>query len=103
MLAELVLVFRRFSVDWMCDAATHPQVRHSYVLAHLLKDWGSEQRQQRSLNTRLCVCVSVQGIAHVTGGKSPGPYQPDYTQCCEHFLLHAGGYAILRGIQKGLR
>ena len=49
------------------------------------------------------VCALMQGIAHVTGGKNPGPYQPDYTQCCEHFLLHAGGYAILRGIQKGLR
>ncbi len=34
---------------------------------------------------------------------NPGAYQPDYTQCAEHFLLHAGGYAILRGIQKGLR
>lgn len=39
----------------------------------------------------------------MTGGKGPGPYQPDYTQCVDHFLLHAGGYAILRGIQKGLR
>lgn len=44
-----------------------------------------------------------QGIAQLTGGKGLGAYQPDYTQCCEHFLLHAGGYAILRGIQKGLR
>jgi hypothetical protein len=34
---------------------------------------------------------------------APGPYQPDYTRCADHFLLHAGGYAILRGIQKGLR
>ena len=34
---------------------------------------------------------------------NPGPYQPDYTKCAEHMLLHAGGYAILRGIQKGLR
>ncbi|KAF6264149.1 FAE1/Type III polyketide synthase-like protein-domain-containing protein [Scenedesmus sp. NREL 46B-D3] len=30
-------------------------------------------------------------------------YQPDFTRCADHFLLHAGGYAILRGIQKGLR
>jgi hypothetical protein len=44
-----------------------------------------------------------QGIASVTGAKSPGSYQPDYTRCADHFLLHAGGYAILRGIQKGLR
>eukprot|EP00878_Enallax_costatus_P016474 GHUV01017280.1.p1 GENE.GHUV01017280.1~~GHUV01017280.1.p1 ORF type:complete len:377 (+),score=134.41 GHUV01017280.1:715-1845(+) len=34
--------------------------------------------------------------------KIPAPYQPDYTRCADHFLLHAGGYAILRGIQKGL-
>jgi hypothetical protein len=39
----------------------------------------------------------------VTGAKAPAAYQPDYTRCTEHFLLHAGGYAILRGIQKGLR
>jgi 3-ketoacyl-CoA synthase len=34
---------------------------------------------------------------------APAPFQPDYTRCADHFLLHAGGYAILRGIQKGLR
>lgn len=44
--------------------------------------------------------------AYVSKGKlcaAPAPYQPDYTKCAEHFLLHAGGYAILRGIQNGLR
>jgi 3-ketoacyl-CoA synthase len=44
--------------------------------------------------------------AQVSGGRicsEPGAYQPDYTRCADHFLLHAGGYAILRGIQKGLR
>jgi 3-ketoacyl-CoA synthase len=44
--------------------------------------------------------------AQVSGGRicsEPGAYQPDYTRCTDHFLLHAGGYAILRGIQKGLR
>lgn len=44
-----------------------------------------------------------QGLAAVTGMKAPAAYQPDYTRCADHFLLHAGGYAILRGIQKGLR
>ncbi|WIA41915.1 hypothetical protein OEZ86_009230 [Tetradesmus obliquus] len=44
-----------------------------------------------------------QGIASLTGAKAPSAYQPDYTRCADHFLLHAGGYAILRGIQKGLR
>jgi 3-ketoacyl-CoA synthase len=44
--------------------------------------------------------------AQVSSGRlctAPAPYQPDYTRCADHFLLHAGGYAILRGIQKGLR
>eukprot|EP00775_Hariotina_reticulata_P014384 gene14384-14486_t len=44
--------------------------------------------------------------AQLSNGKlcsAPPPYQPDYTRCADHFLLHAGGYAILRGIQKGLR
>jgi hypothetical protein len=47
-----------------------------------------------------------QAAAYVSNEKlcpTPAPYQPDYTKCAEHFLLHAGGYAILRGIQKGLR
>jgi len=31
-----------------------------------------------------------------------GNYAPDYTKCMEHFALHAGGYAVLKGIQKGM-
>jgi 3-ketoacyl-CoA synthase len=44
--------------------------------------------------------------AQMSGGvlcTAPAPYQPDYTRCVDHFLLHAGGYAVLRAIQKGLR
>jgi 3-ketoacyl-CoA synthase len=29
-------------------------------------------------------------------------YMPDYTKCMDHFALHAGGYAVLKGIQKGM-
>eukprot|EP00775_Hariotina_reticulata_P002866 gene2866-3158_t len=37
-------------------------------------------------------------------GKDKVPmYVPDFTRCCDHFCLHAGGYAILKGIQKGMR
>jgi hypothetical protein len=33
----------------------------------------------------------------------PAPrYTPDYTKCLDHFALHAGGYAVLKGIQKGM-
>ncbi|MEW5300762.1 MAG: hypothetical protein WDW36_003669 [Sanguina aurantia] len=30
-------------------------------------------------------------------------YKPDYTECLDHFLLHAGGYAVLMGIQEGMK
>jgi hypothetical protein len=34
---------------------------------------------------------------------APSPrYVPDYTKCIDHFALHAGGYAVLKGIQKGM-
>eukprot|EP00879_Flechtneria_rotunda_P003637 GHRR01003874.1.p1 GENE.GHRR01003874.1~~GHRR01003874.1.p1 ORF type:complete len:440 (+),score=135.99 GHRR01003874.1:1261-2580(+) len=37
-------------------------------------------------------------------GKDKVPlYVPDFTHCVDHFCLHAGGYAILKGIQKGMR
>jgi hypothetical protein len=33
------------------------------------------------------------GLAAASGGRlcvAPAPYQPDYTRCADHFLLHAG-------------
>lgn len=30
-------------------------------------------------------------------------YRPDYTQVCNHFCLHAGGYAVLKGLQDALK
>ena len=35
-------------------------------------------------------------------GRKWGRYVPDYTKCMDHFALHAGGYAVLKGIQKGM-
>lgn len=29
-------------------------------------------------------------------------YMPDFTQCIDHFNIHAGGYAVLKGIQDAL-
>jgi 3-ketoacyl-CoA synthase len=37
-------------------------------------------------------------------GKDKVPrFVPDYTKCVDHFLLHAGGYGVLKGIQQGMR
>lgn len=37
-------------------------------------------------------------------GKDKVPrFVPDYTRCIDHFLLHAGGYGVLKGIQSGMR
>jgi 3-ketoacyl-CoA synthase len=50
--------------------------------------------------------IQAAAAAQMSGGllcTAPAPYQPDYTRCVDHFLLHAGGYAVLRAIQKGLR
>jgi 3-ketoacyl-CoA synthase len=36
-------------------------------------------------------------------GKEKVPrFVPDYTKCVDHFLLHAGGYGVLKGIQAGM-
>jgi len=30
-------------------------------------------------------------------------YKPDFTQCVDHFALHAGSYAVLKALQKGMQ
>jgi hypothetical protein len=40
--------------------------------------------------------------------RSPFPhkvpeYIPNWTQCVDHFALHAGGYAVLKGLQSAMR
>jgi 3-ketoacyl-CoA synthase len=35
-------------------------------------------------------------------GKKMAHYMPDYTKCCQHFLMHAGGYGVLKALQKAL-
>jgi 3-ketoacyl-CoA synthase len=37
------------------------------------------------------------------GWEKPKSYQPDFTQCVQHFSIHAGGYAVLKGIQAGMK
>jgi len=35
-------------------------------------------------------------------GRDVGAYVPDFTQCIDHFALHAGGYAVLKGLMKAM-
>ncbi|GBF90650.1 hypothetical protein Rsub_03222 [Raphidocelis subcapitata] len=44
--------------------------------------------------------VNVVGRKYL--GREWPRYVPDYTKCMDHFALHAGGYAVLKGIQKGM-
>jgi hypothetical protein len=37
-----------------------------------------------------CALSFPQGLSKITGMPAPAPYQPDYTLCADHFLLHAG-------------
>ncbi|WIA34976.1 hypothetical protein OEZ86_013257 [Tetradesmus obliquus] len=36
-------------------------------------------------------------------GRAVPEYVPDFTQCIDHFALHAGGYAVLKGLQQAMR
>jgi 3-ketoacyl-CoA synthase len=36
-------------------------------------------------------------------GRDVAEYVPDFTKCIDHFALHAGGYAVLKGLQNAMR
>lgn len=36
-------------------------------------------------------------------GRPVPDYAPDFTRCVDHFALHAGGYAVLKGLQQAMR
>ncbi len=31
-----------------------------------------------------------------------GSYSPDFTQCIDHFALHAGGYGVVKGLKQAM-
>jgi 3-ketoacyl-CoA synthase len=38
----------------------------------------------------------------VLGKENVPRFVPDYTRCVDHFLIHAGGYAVLQSIKQGM-
>jgi len=36
-------------------------------------------------------------------GRPVDEYVPDFTKCVDHFALHAGGYAVLKGLQNAMQ
>ena len=36
-------------------------------------------------------------------GRRVPDYVPDFTRCVDHFALHAGGYAVLKGLKSAMR
>ncbi|KAF6265202.1 FAE1/Type III polyketide synthase-like protein-domain-containing protein [Scenedesmus sp. NREL 46B-D3] len=45
--------------------------------------------------------ATVSIVAKHLGAEWP-EYVPEYTKCADHFAIHAGGYAVLKGIQEGM-
>eukprot|EP00882_Tetradesmus_deserticola_P000497 GHRQ01000548.1.p1 GENE.GHRQ01000548.1~~GHRQ01000548.1.p1 ORF type:complete len:504 (+),score=215.48 GHRQ01000548.1:478-1989(+) len=46
--------------------------------------------------------ASVNYAGRATGLVDWKAWKPSFTQCVEHFAIHAGGYAVLKGIQQGM-
>lgn len=74
--------------NYFVNPATLPVCRPHHVLQILT--WG--QLLQASVNF----------AGRKTGMVTWPAYKPNFTDCVDHFAIHAGGYAVLKGIQGGM-
>jgi len=47
--------------------------------------------------------MAARAVYPSLGWPKPKSYVPDFTRCVQHFCIHAGGYAVLKGIQAGMK